>query len=46
MAVNFHLLAQQTALEARWHALKRELVAAALMHLCVPYRYGMGINKW
>lgn len=29
MVVNLHLLAQQTLLEARWHGLKRELVAAA-----------------
>lgn len=35
MVVNLHLLAQQTALEACWHALKRVLIAAALMNFCV-----------
>lgn len=35
MVVNLHVLAQQTALEACLHALKREPVAAALMNFCV-----------
>lgn len=35
MVVNLHLLARQTVLEAGWHTLKRELVAAALMHFYI-----------
>lgn len=35
MVVNLHLLARQTLLGARWRAIKRELMAAALMPFCI-----------
>lgn len=45
MAVNLHLLARQTALEACWHALRRELIAAALMYFCVSINTIQSQNK-